>query len=57
MPRETKKGIILLAIGIYATSILFIKIILAVFHHIKWLLFEKCCRKIRYDKFRIDRLQ
>ncbi len=57
MPRDTKKGVILLAIGIYATVILFIKVVLAVFHQLKWMLFEKCCRKMRYDKFRIDKLK
>lgn len=56
MPRETKKGIVLLAIGIYATLILAFKVFFAVIHHIKWMLFEKCCRRMRYDKFRIDRL-
>lgn len=39
MPRENKKGIVLLGIGIYATSILFIKVLLAVGHHLKWMLF------------------
>lgn len=39
MPRDTKKGIILLAIGVYATAILFVKIFLAVAHHMKWMLF------------------
>jgi hypothetical protein len=57
MPRDTKKGVILLAIGVYATVILFIKAVLAVFHQLKWMLFEKHCRKMRYDKFRIDKLQ
>lgn len=53
MPRDTKKGIILLAIGIYATGILFIKVVLAVGHQIKWMFFERCCNRIRYDKFRV----
>jgi hypothetical protein len=57
MPRDTKKGIILLAIGIYATAILFFKVLLAVWHQLKWMLFERCCRKIRYDKFRLDKLK
>jgi hypothetical protein len=39
MPRDTKKGVILLAIGIYATAILFIKVVLAVGHHLKWMFF------------------
>lgn len=39
MPRENKKGVVLLGIGIYATSILFIKIVLAVGHQLKWMLF------------------
>lgn len=57
MPRETKKGIVLLSIGIYATAILFVKTTLAVIHHFKWLFFERCCRKIKYDKFRVDKLK
>lgn len=57
LPRDTKKGIVLLAIGVYATSILFVKVLLAIVHHFKWLLFEKCCRKMKKDKFRIDRLR
>ena len=47
----------MLAIGVYATSILFFKMVLATIHHFKWLLFEKCCRKIKYDKFRVDKLR
>lgn len=57
MPRDTKKGVILLAIGIYATAILFFKIVLAVGHQIKWLLFDRCCTRIKYDKFRLDKLK
>ena len=57
MPRDTQKGIMLLSIGIYATVILFFKILLAVYHHLKWLLFEKCCRRIRYDQIRVERLK
>ncbi len=45
-PRETTKGLMLLVIGIYATSILFIKVSLACIHHLKWLFFEKCCRTL-----------
>jgi hypothetical protein len=45
MPRDTKKGIILLAIGIYATAILFIKVVLAVWHQLKWMLFLKMLSK------------
>lgn len=57
MPRETKKGVVLLAIGVYATSILFIKVFFALVHHIKWLIFERCCRSIRYDGFRKEKLK
>ena len=57
MPRDTQKGIVLLSIGIYATSILFFKILLAILHHLKWLFFEKCCRRIKYDKVRVDKLK
>lgn len=37
MPRQTQKGIVLLAIGVYATAILGIKVFFAVLHHIWWL--------------------
>ena len=57
MPRETKKGIVLVAIGIYATSIFFIKILLASYHQLKWLFFERCCRRLRYDKGRVEKLK
>lgn len=57
MPRETQKGIMLMTIGIYATSILFIKILLATYHQLKWLFFEKCCRRMRYDGVRVERLR
>jgi hypothetical protein len=57
MPRYSKKGVILLAIGIYATAILFIKAVLATYHQLKWMFFERCCLKIRYDKFRVDKLR
>ena len=46
-----------MAIGVYATAILFVKIVLAVMHQLKWLLFERCCRRIRYDKVRVDNLR
>lgn len=48
-PRETKKGIMLLAIGVYATLILFIKVSLACLYQLKWFLFEKCCTRITID--------
>lgn len=57
MPRDTKKGIVLLAIGLYSTSYLFIKVVLAAFHHIKWMIFERCCYKIKNDGFRVDKLK
>ena len=38
MPRETKKGIVLLSIGVYAASIMLIKVCLATFHHLKWMI-------------------
>ena len=50
MPRETKKGLVLLGIGIYATSILVFKVVLAVIHHLKWMLTERCCRSIPGEK-------
>jgi len=47
MPRETKKGIVLISIGVYASSIMFFKVLFATYHQIKWILFEKCCRKLK----------
>lgn len=38
-----------MVIGIYATLIFFIKIVLAVFYQIKWMLFERCCNKLTLD--------
>ncbi len=57
MPRETQKGIVLMGIGIYATLILFFKILLATYHQLKWFFFEKCCRRMRYDKIRVDKIK
>jgi hypothetical protein len=56
MPRETKKGIVLLVIGGYATGILFIKVVLALFHHIKWMLTERCCRSVKKEPVRNEKL-
>lgn len=53
MPRPTKRGIVLLAIGVYASSIMLIKIVLSCFHQIKWMLTEKCCRKLKEEPIRI----
>jgi len=53
MPRPTKKGLVLLAIGIYASSIMFIKVLLASFHQLKWMITEKCCRKLKNETTRM----
>jgi chitin synthase len=39
MPRETKKGIVLISIGVYAAAIMFIKVMFAAFHQLKWIFF------------------
>jgi chitin synthase len=39
MPRETKKGVVLLAIGVYAAAIMFFKVFLACYHQLKWMIF------------------
>jgi chitin synthase len=52
MPRETKKGIVLISIGVYAATIMFLKVLFAVYHQLKWILFEKCCRKLKVETVR-----
>ena len=39
----TRDDIILVAIAIYGSAIIAIKTLLAVYHHLKWLIFERCC--------------
>lgn len=56
MPRETKKGIVLLAIGVYAASIMFFKVLFATYHQLKWMLTEKCCRKLKVEQVRVAQL-
>lgn len=51
---ENNRKIILIIIAIYGTVQLFIKAVLAIFYHFKWLLFDcRCCNDILYP----DRLQ
>jgi chitin synthase len=57
MPRETRKGIVLIVIGVYAASIMFIKVVLATYHQIKWLFFVKCCRKLKIETTRNEQLK
>lgn len=57
MPRVTKKGIVLLGIGTYAAAIMLVKVILATYHQLKWMLTEKCCRRLKVENVRIDQLQ
>ena len=56
MPSETKKVVLLLAIGVYAAAIMFVKVILACYHQLKWMLFEKCCRKLKVEQVRVAQL-
>jgi chitin synthase len=39
MPRETKKGIVLISIGVYAAAIMFFKVVLACYNQLKWMFF------------------
>ncbi len=39
-------GLVLIAIALYATFIIFVKSVLAIYNHIKWITCEKCCSKI-----------
>ena len=57
MPRSTQKGIVLLSIGVYAAAIMFFKVLFATFHQLKWMIFEKCCRKLKYETVRIEHLR
>lgn len=56
MPRETKKGVVLLAIGVYAAALMLVKVIFATYHQLKWMLTEKCCRKLKIEQVRIAQL-
>ncbi len=47
----------LIAIGVYAAAIMFFKTLLAVYNQLKWMLFEKCCRKLKYETVRIENLK
>ena len=39
----TRSDIILLVIAIYGSAVILIKTIFAVYHQMKWMLFERCC--------------
>ena len=43
---NTDGGQVLIAIALYATFIIFVKSILAIYNHIKWITCEKCCSRI-----------
>ena len=47
----------MIAIGVYAATIMFFKVLLATYHHIKWMVSEKCCRKLKYETVRIEQLR
>ena len=36
---------------------MFFKVLLATYHHIKWMISEKCCRKLKYETVRIEHLR
>lgn len=38
-----RPDIILIAIAFYGSAIIAVKTLFALYHHIKWLIFEKCC--------------
>jgi hypothetical protein len=46
-----------MSIGVYAATIMFIKVSLATYHQLKWIFFEKCCRKLKYESVRIEYLK
>jgi uncharacterized membrane protein YciS (DUF1049 family) len=46
----------LLSIGIYATAILFVKVVFGVGHQLKWMIFEKYCMRIKCDGERKDKI-
>lgn len=49
-----KRRIVLIAIGIFSTITFTIKCVLAIYHHLKWVLTSfKCCQKQMYPN-RID---
>ncbi len=57
LPRSTNKGLMLLIIGGYASAILFIKVVLAIFHHLKWMIAEKSCRHLAVSKERTEAIE
>lgn len=36
---------------------MFFKVVLATYHQLKWMLTEKCCRKLKYEAVRIEQLK
>lgn len=48
VPQRTDSdgGVVLIAIALYATFIIVVKSVLAIYNHFKWIAFEKCCSKI-----------
>ena len=45
IPRRSKKGYVLLAVGVYATVYLTIKVVLAVYNHLSFYLSKISCRR------------
>ena len=48
VPQRTDSdgGVVLIAIALYATFIIVVKSVLAIYNHFKWIAIEKCCSKI-----------
>lgn len=45
-----------MAIGCYAAALMLIKVVLATYNQLKWMLTEKCCRKLKVEQVRIAQL-
>lgn len=46
IPRRSKKGYVLLAVGVYATVYLTLKVFLAVYNHISYYISKvRCCKR------------
>lgn len=48
IPQQTNSdgGLVLISIALYATFIIAVKSVLAIYNHVRWITCENCCAKI-----------
>lgn len=59
LPRKSRKGYVLIAMGIYATSYLTIKTMMAAFYHFRFYIGKICCACVHpreEDRFRREKM-